>query len=83
MEDLLEKMKDFMDMEYQSISRTLKYRITKGRKIYIEDINAPLQRCLGVAQFTQTLGVPFEKVNAIYEMNKERFEQLNKYLTND
>lgn len=83
MEDLLEKMKDFMDMEYRSTARTLKYRTTKGRKIYIEDINAPLQRCLGVAQFTQTLGVPFEEVNAIYEMNKERFEQLNKYLTND
>ena len=83
MEDsfLLESMKDFMDMEYRSTVISLRYRTTKGHEIHIEDINAPLQRCLGVAQFTQTLGLPFKSVDAVYQTYKELFEQLrNKYL---
>jgi hypothetical protein len=65
---ILELVEDFYKMEYKDIQLVVERNImannTKANKFHV---NSSLQRCLGVALFVQSMDVPFEDVNKLYE----------------
>ena len=76
--EMLEKFKDYLEKdEYRSLVNIL----TRDKlPWWIDNPNESkklsLQRGLGACQFIQYLGVPFEEVNEIYEIFKERVEDI-------
>ena len=72
---MLDKVKDFYEMEYKDTARTLQNPYWKKRET--EVIKCELQRCLGVAFFVQNAyDVPFEDINNLYEEYKDKIERL-------
>lgn len=72
---MLEKAKNFFEKEYKSTEWYLKNRTL----FLLSDAQVKegtVQRCLGVAQFVQQLGVSFEEISPIYDEYKEKIESL-------
>lgn len=72
---MLDKVKDFYEMEYKDTIRTLENPYWEKQA---EDvIKCSLQRCLGVAFFVQgAFDIPFDDINKLYEEYKEKIERL-------
>lgn len=72
---MLEQVKDFFNREYEDTKRLLKNKPSwcKPKEVVYNSI----QRCLGVAQFVQYVGVKYENLNC-YEEVREKLENLLK-----
>lgn len=79
---MLEKVKEYYKMEYEEVESLLK---GEDRPFWAEPnqvIDKSIQRCLGVAQFIQTVGVDFKDLDC-YDEVREKLENLRKeVLTN-
>ena len=60
---MLDKVKDFFEMEYNDARVACGYKWTTPKKV----INGAIQRCLGVALFVQTASdISFVEVDNLY-----------------
>lgn len=78
---MLEKVKEYLEMEYEETETFLK---KEDRPWWVdpnEQIDKSIQRCLGVTQFIQTVGVAYEDLKC-YDEIRERFEKLRKSIDN-
>ena len=78
---MLEKVKAYFEMEYEETKALLE---REDRPWWVdpnEQIDKSIQRCLGVTQFIQTVGVTYEDLNC-YDEIRERFEKLRKTIDN-
>ena len=74
---MLEKLKEYYKMEYEEVESILK---REDRPFWAEPnqvINNSIQRCLGVAQFIQTIGVDYKDLDC-YDEVREKLEILRK-----
>ena len=71
---MLNKIKDFFEEEYTSTKRYLKSPYAKGRERMVVDKS--ISRCLGVAQFVQSVGVTYDDVSPLYDIYKKKLELL-------
>ena len=71
---MLDKIKDFFEEEYTSTKRYLKSSYAKGRERMVVDKS--ISRCLGVAQFVQSVGVTYDDVSPLYDIYKKKLELL-------
>ena len=71
---MLDKIKDFFEDEYTSTKRYLKSPYAKGRERMVVDKS--ISRCLGVAQFAQSVGVTYDDVSPLYDIYKKKLELL-------
>lgn len=71
-------MKLFFEDEVKQTERWLKSEWCKTDKDKRDSVWYAIQRCLGVAQFVQTIpgGLNFDEVGACYEATKEKLESL-------
>ena len=71
---MLDKIRAFFEMEYTSTEKFVKSSYAKGyEKMTIEKT---ISRCLGVAQFVQSIGVSYEDIYPLYEDYKKKLELL-------
>lgn len=72
-EEILNLVKEYYEVEYQDAKRCIekKYAWTTPRDL----VKGAINRCLGIAQFVQYLGVSYEDLN-IYDEYKEKLEKL-------
>ena len=80
-EQILNEVKKYFEQELESATNFINYPPTWECMPKGELIKAHLQRCLGVCQFVQHLGVPFAEISVIYDETREKFENL--LLTNE
>ena len=75
--DVLEKVKTFYESEYKDIKSILDRKPfwIETRADEKQVIFNAIQRCLGVAQFVQSLDVPYEELQ-IYDEYREKLEKL-------
>lgn len=74
---MLEKIREFYESELRGVERYIKSEWCKTDKEKSDSVWYALQRCLGVAQFTQVAcDVSFEDIEPLYEEFKEKFEKL-------
>ena len=68
----------FFEDEVKQTERWLKSEWCKTDKDKRESVWYAIQRCLGVAQFVQTIpgGLSFQEIEAHYEATKEKLENL-------
>ena len=71
---MLDKIKAFFEMEYNSTARFLKTPYAKGYEEMI--VGRTIFRCLGVAQFVQDIGVSYKDISPLYEDCKKKLELL-------
>ena len=71
---MLDKIKDFFEEEYTSTEKYLKTPYAKGRERMI--VYKSISRCLGVAQFVQSVGVTYDDVSPLYDIYKKKLELL-------
>ena len=71
---MLNKIKDFFEEEYTSTKKYLKSSYAKGRERMVVDKS--ISRCLGVAQFVQSVGVTYDDVSPLYNIYKKKLELL-------
>ena len=71
---MLEKVKEYFESEYRDTVRGIErnYVWTTPQKL----VDRAIVNCLAVAQFSQTIGVTFAEVNALYDEYKEKLENL-------
>lgn len=67
-EEMLEKLKDYLEMEYRDLVR-LGWDRNRGK-------GNTLQRGLGACMFIQRLDIPFEEIDEIYKTFKTAVEDL-------
>lgn len=70
---MLEKVKEFYEQEYQDAKNIIERK--PNWCVPQEVINNSIQRCLGVAQFVQTVGVKYEDLD-IYDEYREKLLKL-------
>jgi len=78
-EKILELVEDYFKMEYRDIQLVVKHhQILYDDTEYLgsRHVNATLQRCLGVALFVQSMDIPYEEVNKLYEEYREKIEKV-------
>lgn len=76
MNDILKKVDDFYKTEIKSVKNTLDnnpYRF-KPKEV----VNNAIQRCLGVAFFVQSLDVPYNRIDTLYEATRTQLYDLLK-----
>ncbi len=73
---MLNKIRAFFEMEYNSTARFLKTPYAKGYEEMI--VGRTIFRCLGVAEFVQDIGVSYEDISPLYEDYKKKLELLLK-----
>ena len=71
---MLVKIASFFREEYISTEKYLKTTYAKGNERMV--VEKAISRCLGVAQFSQRLGVAYEDVEPMYNYFKKQFENL-------
>lgn len=74
---MLDKVKEYYKMEYEEVESLLK---GENRPFWAEPkqiIDNSIQRCLGVAQFIQIVGVAYEDLSC-YDEVREKLENLRK-----
>lgn len=70
---MLDKVKDFFEMEYNDACIACKYKWTTPKEV----VNGATHRCLGVALFVQTVSdVSFDEVDNLYEEYRRKLEEL-------
>lgn len=72
---MLEKLKEYYELEYRQTERALQASWVTSKK---DCVWYAIQRCLGVAQFAQIAdeGLKFEDVENLYNIYKEKLENL-------
>ena len=71
--EILDKVQEFFEMEYKDLARLMESRPRWFNPQ--ESATYTIQRCLGVAQFVQLLGVSYEALNC-YEETREKIQKL-------
>lgn len=71
---MLDKIKAFFEMEYNSTAKFLKTPYSKGYEEMI--VGRTIFRCLGVAEFVQDIGVSYEDISPLYETYKKKLKLL-------
>lgn len=74
---MLEKVREYYEKEYKEVKAILKMEIRYEWVNPTKLVHASIQRCLGVAQFAQTVGVEYEELDC-YDEVKEKLEKLLK-----
>ena len=78
-EKILELVEDFYKMEQRDIQlvveRNNMMNDSRANKFHV---NGTLQRCLGVALFVQSMDVPYEDINKLYEEYRKKIEKIEK-----
>ena len=74
---MLDKVKEYYKMEYEEVESLLKREDRPSWAEPNQVINNSIQRCLGVAQFIQTVGVAYEDLSC-YDEVREKLENLRK-----
>ena len=70
---MLDKVKDFFEMEYNDACIACEAKWSTPKEI----AKGAIQRCLGVALFAQTASdVTFEDIDSLYTEYKEKLEEL-------
>ena len=78
-EKILELVEDYYNMEYRDIQLVVKRNnMMNDNRVNKFHVNGTLQRCLGVALFVQSMDVPYEDVNKLYEEYKEKIEAVER-----
>lgn len=72
----LEKLKDYLDVEYRDTARFLTHSLPWWCKDPIEHREKAITRGLGACMYAQYLGVKFEEVDAIFEKFKKAVEDI-------
>ena len=70
---MLEKLKEYFEMEYKETKELLEKKPSWCQPK--EVVSNSIQRCLGVAQFVQSVGVKYEDLDC-YEEIREKLENL-------
>lgn len=73
-EEILNLVKEYYEVEYQDTKKRCiekKYAWITPRDL----VKGAINRCFGIAQFVQYLGVPYEDLD-IYDEYKEKLEKL-------
>lgn len=73
--EILEKVQEFFEMEYKDLVRLMESKPSWFNPQ--ESVTYAIQRCLGVTQFVQLLGVKYEDLNC-YEEIRGRLMDLMK-----
>lgn len=75
--DVLEKVKTYYESEYEETKSILEKKPfwVQTRSDERQLIFNSIQRCLGVAQFVQSLDVPYEELK-VYDEYREKLEKL-------
>lgn len=71
-DEIINQYKDVCNQEYKATKRAINNKWFKPRDV----INNAIQRCLGVAQFIQYLGVTYEEADIIFEEFKYKINNL-------
>ena len=71
--EILDKVQEFFEMEYKDLARLMESRPEWFNPK--ESVTYSIQRCLGVTQFVQLLGVKYEDLNC-YEEIREKIQKL-------
>lgn len=73
-DEILNLIKEYFETEYQETKMCIerKYDWTTPKDLAQGAIN----RCLGVVQFVQCLGIPYEDLVDVYDEYKEKLEKL-------
>jgi hypothetical protein len=74
---MLGKVKEYYEKEYKEMETILQMETRYEWVKPTELVYASIQRCLGVAQFAQTVGVKYEELDC-YDEVKEKLEKLLK-----
>lgn len=78
-EKILELVEDYFKMEYKEIQLVAeRWRMLNDTEYLDFHVNSTLQRCLGVALFVQSMDVPYEDVNKLYEEYRKKIEKVEK-----
>ena len=78
-EKILELVEDYYNMEYRDIQLVVeRNNMMNDNRANKFHVNGTLQRCLGVALFVQSMDVPYEKVNKLYEQYREMIMKVEK-----
>lgn len=76
-EKILELVKDYFEMEYRDIQLVAgRYQMLNDTKYLKFNVNATLQRCLGVTLFVQSLEIPYEDISKLYDDYREKIEKM-------
>lgn len=71
-EKILNQYKEFCNREYKDAVRAIENKWFKPKEV----INGAIDRCLGVAQFVQLIGVNYEDSDIIYSETEAKLEEL-------
>lgn len=71
-EKILNQYKEFCNREYNDAVRAIKNKWFKPKEV----INGAIDRCLGVAQFVQLIGVNYEDSDIVYSETEAKLEEL-------
>lgn len=70
---MLDKVKDFFEMEYIDACIACESKISAPREI----VKGAIQRCLGIALFVQTASdITFDEIDSLYTEYKRKLEEL-------
>ena len=76
---MLDKVRDFFNSQYNDLVRAITCRRQGNGYQWMterEFVDRTITDCLAVAQFSQTIGVPYAEVNELYEKLKAMCEAL-------
>lgn len=71
-EKILNQYKEFCNREYKDAVRAIGNKWFKPKEV----INGAIDRCLGVAQFVQFIGVNYEDSDIVYSEIEAKLEEL-------
>lgn len=78
-EDLVQQLGVFYEKETKELAQLVD---VQTRPSWLNDpkqaVENSIQRCLGVAEFVQYLGVPYETVNPMHEVTRKKLEKMLK-----
>lgn len=70
--EIIEQYKDVCNQEYEATKRAINNKWFKPKDV----TNNAIQRCLGIAQFIQYLGVTYDDADIIFEEFKYKINNL-------
>lgn len=75
--NIMVKVSEYFDMEYINAKRAIeRNNILDTTSLNMNIVDSTLSRCLGVALFVQSLGVPYEEINNRYEKFRQAMNDL-------
>ena len=71
---MLEKVKEFYESEYKATKLCIERQVEWMTPAKLVDV--ALHQLVGVAQFSQTIGVSYEDISKLHEEYREKFGKL-------